>query len=178
MIDEEQQQVTRPPRARLSYALWGAVAAGWLVLDQVSKALAVSRLERQGAVDLGVVALRVIRNPGGAFGIPGVFPGLFVIVTVIVVAVVARALPRTDSRALVFAYGLVTGGALGNVVDRIVRAPGFPSGHVVDFIDLGWWPVFNLADVGICVGAGLIALLAARVERDERAGAPTPAAHR
>jgi signal peptidase II len=150
------------------YTIWVCVAGGWLVADQVTKALAVALLERQAPFGLGVFDLRLIRNPGGAFGIPGAFPGLFVAVTVIVVALVARALPRTDQWPLALAYGLVTGGALGNVVDRIVRAPGFPSGHVVDFIDLRWWPVFNLADVGICVGAGMIVLLLGRAERAER----------
>jgi signal peptidase II len=171
MIDEK-QQVIHPPRARqrrAMYVLWAMVAVGWLVLDQVTKALAVARLENRGAIDLGVLDLRVIRNPGGAFGIPGFFPGLFVIVTVIVVVLVVRALPQTDRRLLLFAYGLVVGGALGNVIDRIVRDPGFPSGHVVDFIDLRWWPVFNVADIGICVGAGLIALLLGKVERERGA---------
>jgi signal peptidase II len=171
MIDEE-QQVINPPQARPSramYVMWATVAAGWLVLDQVTKALAVARLERGGGIDLGVLDLQVIRNPGGAFGIPGFFPGLFVIVTVVVVVLVVRALPQTDRRVLTFAYGLVVGGALGNVIDRIFRAPGFPSGHVVDFIDLRWWPVFNVADIGICVGAGLVAVLLGKVEREERA---------
>ena len=151
------------------YSVWVLVAVGWLLLDQVTKLLAVRALEGRPPIDLGVVDLRLVRNPGGAFGIPGLFPGLFILVTLVVIVLVLRALPHTDRLSLVVAYGLVTGGALGNVVDRIVRDPGFPSGRVVDFIDLGWWPVFNLADSGIVVGALLIALLLANQEHEEPA---------
>lgn len=147
------------------YSVWALIAVGWLLLDQGSKVLAVWALEGRPPIDLGVLDLRLVRNPGGAFGIPGLFPGLFVLVTVIVVVLVLRVLPHTDRPSLVFAYGLVTGGALGNVVDRIARDPGFPTGRVVDFIDFRWWPVFNLADIGIVVGALLIALLVARQEQ-------------
>lgn len=145
------------------------VAAIWVLLDQATKILAVAQLEEPGRiVDLGFIQLNAIRNSGGAFGLPG-FPGLFVIVTVLVLALVGRALPRTDRMSLAIAYGLVTGGALGNVVDRLVRDPGFPTGAVVDFFDLRWWPVFNIADIGIVVGAGCLAILLSREEKDEKA---------
>ncbi len=158
------------PRSRTAVtATAAAVAAVWLALDQVTKALAVALLEVPGrAIDLGVMDLRVIRNPGGAFGFPG-FPGMFVVVSVVVLVLVTRALPRTDHLGLAVAYGLVTGGAVGNLVDRLTRAPGFPSGSVVDFFDLRWWPVFNVADVGIVTGALAIAVLLSRADREERA---------
>jgi signal peptidase II len=152
-----------------THSVWALIAVGWLLLDQGSKALAVRALEGRPPIDLRLLNLRLVRNPGGAFGIPGLFPGLFILVTVVVVVLVLRALPHTDRPSLIFAYGLVAGGALGNVVDRIVRDPGFPSGRVVDFIDLGWWPVFNLADSGIVVGALLIAMLLAKQEHEEPA---------
>ncbi len=169
MASAQQAPAARAPLGRAAYAIWAVVTLAWLFLDQATKLWAVAGLEGRSPIDLGAFDLRVIRNPGGAFGFPGFFPGLFVIVTVIVIALVLRALPKIDRRMLALAYGLVTGGALGNVVDRIVRSPGFPSGHVVDFIDLRWWPVFNFADVGICVGAGLVVLILAKVERDEQA---------
>ncbi|HVM00263.1 MAG TPA: signal peptidase II [Egibacteraceae bacterium] len=155
------------------------VAAIWLLLDQATKVLAVAQLPATGivGVELGFVDLRLVRNPGGAFGIPG-FPGLFLVVTLLVLVLVVRALPRTDRLSLAVVYGLVTGGALGNVTDRLLRDPGFPSGHVVDFIDLGWWPVFNLADVGIVVGAVGIAILLTIVDREERAAEAERAQHR
>ena len=145
-----------------------AVAAIWLLLDQATKALAVETLENTGRViDLGFMDLNVIRNRGGAFGIPGL-PGIFVLVTIVVIGLVVRALPQTDRISLAVAYGLVCGGALGNVMDRLFRAPGFPSGAVVDFFDLRWWPIFNIADIGIVVGAGSIAVLMTLVERDQK----------
>ena len=140
----------------------------WLILDQATKVLVVHTLEAQGRiVDLGFINLNVIRNSGGAFGFPGV-PGLFVVVTIVVLFLVIRALPRTDRLSLAVSYGLVCGGALGNVTDRLFRAPGFPSGAVVDFFDLTWWPIFNIADIGIVVGAMSIALLMTVMEREER----------
>lgn len=143
----------------------------WLLLDQATKVLAVQLLEAQGrVVTLGFLDLNVIRNAGGAFGIPGV-PGLFILVTVVVLVLVGRAVPRTDRLALAVAYGLVCGGALGNVMDRLFRSPGFPSGAVVDFLDLRWWPIFNLADIGIVTGAAGIAMLMTAVEREQRAAA-------
>lgn len=137
------------------------MAAIWLIIDQASKHAAVQALESSGrVVDLGIVDLRVIRNPNAAFSIPAeVIPGLFVIVTIVVIVLVVRAVPHTDHLGLAAAYGLVSGGALGNCMDRILRHPGFPSGHVVDFFDLGWFPVFNVADAGIVLGAVGVALL-------------------
>ena len=141
----------------------------WLILDQATKVLAVHTLESQGRIiELGFIKLNVIRNSGGAFGVRGLVPGMFVIVTVIVLVMVVRALPKTDRLSLAVAYGLVCGGALGNVTDRLFRDPGFPSGAVVDFLDLTWWPIFNLADIGIVVGAMSIALLMTVMEREER----------
>lgn len=142
-------------------------AAIWLVLDQATKGLAVALLSDR-TVDMGFFDFNLVRNPGGAFSIPG-FPGLFVIVTVVVVVLVARAVPRTDRLSLAFAYGWLTGGALGNVTDRIFRDPGFPSGHVVDFFDLRWFPVFNVADIGITCGAVLVVFLMSRIDREQRA---------
>lgn len=163
---------------RLIYATTLGVAVIWLLLDQATKVLAVAQLPATGVVgtSVGPVDLRLVRNPGGAFGIPA-FPALFLVVTILVVVLVARALPRTDRLSLAAVYGLVTGGALGNVTDRLLRPPGFPSGHVVDFFDIGWWPVFNVADIGIVLGAVGIAVLLTIVDREERAAAAARATH-
>lgn len=165
---------------RLVYVVCAVVAGIWVLLDQATKVLAVELLEGRGVVDAGLGGLlewQLVRNPNAAFGIPG-FPGMFVVVAVAVMVLVVRTLPRTDRLSLAFAYGLVTGGVIGNVVDRVLRAPGFPDGAVVDFIKVGWWPRFNLADSGIVVGAVLIVLLLARVDREERGAAKVRAAHR
>jgi signal peptidase II len=175
MSDREPVTTPTPPRralpGRLVYAVCTGVALIWLLLDQATKVIAVETLQGRGVVDAGVGGIlewQLIRNTNAAFGLPG-FTGMFVIVSIVVLVVVARALPRTDRLSLAFAYGLVTGGAMGNLVDRLLREPGFPDGGVVDFIKIGWWPRFNLADIGIVVGAALIVLLMFLVDRDERA---------
>ncbi len=170
------------PRARRRPASPGRVAGVFsvvvtlvVVLDQLAKEYAV-RVLGTAPVDLGWVRLVDVRNANAAFNIPG-FPGLFIAVTVVVVVLVVRALPRTDRTALGLGYGLVTGGALGNCIDRIVRPPGFPSGAVVDIVDLGWFPVFNLADSCITVGALLVAITLTLVDREERAAGRERADH-
>ena len=156
---------------RLVWVVAVGVAGVVVVLDQATKLLAEWHLA-DGPIDLGLLALTLVRNPNAAFGIPG-FTGMFLIVTVVVVALVARMLTRADRLLLAFAYGLVTGGALGNAVDRALREPGFPDGAVVDFIDVGWFPVFNVADSAITVGAvlvlGLVRLRDREEAREERA---------
>jgi signal peptidase II len=81
---------------------------------------------------------------------------LAVIALVVVVFVVGRSIDRT---AIAIALGLVLGGAVGNLADRIFRSPGFGRGAVIDFVDLRWWPVFNLADSAITIGCVLLVLL-------------------
>ena len=110
-----------------------------------------------------MVQLRFTTNPGGAFGLFGSVPGLFVVISVLVVGAVvfaSRDLPSTGSAV---GLGLVLAGALGNLTDRAIRGPGF-SGEVVDFIDVHVWPVFNLADSALVVGAAV--LLIAGIRRD------------
>lgn len=155
----------RPLPDNLRYALCAIVAGIVLVLDQATKLLAVTTLD--GPIDswLPLVEWQLVRNDGAALGIPG-FTGMFLIVTVIVLVLIARALPRADRLSMAVAYGLVVGGALGNAGDRLFR----PRGAVVDFIDIGFWPTFNLADTGIVLGAGLIVVLVLRAEREARHG--------
>lgn len=157
-----------PPRralpGRLIWVVALAVAGVVVVLDQATKLLAEWHLA-DGPIDLGLVDLTLVRNPNAAFGIPG-FTGMFLIVTVVVVALVARMLVTADRLSLAFAYGLVTGGALGNALDRALRDPGFPDGAVVDFINLGWFPVFNVADSAISVGAVLVIALLLLSDRE------------
>lgn len=161
----------RPLPGRLAYIVTSGVAGIWLLLDQATKVIAVQTLSGRGAVDAGLGGLvewQLVRNVNAAFNIPG-FTGMFVLVSIVVIALVVRALRRTDRLALAFAYGLVAGGALGNLVDRVFREPGFPNGAVVDFIKIGWWPTFNIADTGIVTGAVLIVILLFLVDREERA---------
>jgi signal peptidase II len=131
----------------------------------VTKVLAEELLQGRPPVEVipAVVQLRFTTNPGGAFGLFGSAPALFVAISVLVVGTVlfaSRDLPSTGSAV---GLGLVLAGALGNLTDRAIRGPGF-SGEVVDFIDFHVWPVFNLADTALVVGA--VVLLIAGIRRD------------
>jgi signal peptidase II len=132
-------------------------AVGAYGLDRVTKVWAESALPGS-PVDLvpGVLTLRFTENSGGAFSIGQSAPWFFVGVSTIVSIVIVATAFRHRGRLVPFALGLVLGGALGNLTDRALRAPGL-RGHVVDFIDLHLWPVFNLADTAIVVGAILLA---------------------
>ena len=168
--------VVRVPRralpGRLVWVVWAAVAIAVLVCDQATKAIAVAELSDR-IIDLGFMDLRLVRNPNAAFGIPG-FSGMFPIVAIVVVTMIVRALPDTDRLSLAAGYGLLTGGALGNAIDRVARHPGLPNGHVVDFFDLRWFPVFNIADSAIVCGAIALGLLLMLAEREERRLAEAP----
>jgi signal peptidase II len=132
------------------------VAAVVLGLDALTKQWAMSALA-DGPVDLfGSVRLNLIRNKAGAFGLGGAFvPFLAVAALGLVLFMVTRG-SATHRLPMAIALGLVLGGAFGNVADRIFRSPGFLQGAVVDFVDVGFWPVFNLADSAITVGCGLL----------------------
>ena len=149
-------------------------AIGAYGLDRVTKVWAEGALPGS-PIDVlpGAVTLRFTENSGGAFSIGQSAPWFFVGVTVIVSAAIVVTAFRHTERVVAFALGLVLGGALGNLTDRVLRAPGF-RGHVVDFIDLHVWPVFNLADSAIVIGALLLAWTGVR-DREPSNGA-VPAA--
>ncbi len=146
-------------RPRRSLAL--AVAVGWLLLDLVTKRLAVSSLVPGQPVQVlgDVVRFDLIRNPGSAFSLATGYTAVLSLVAVTVVVVVVRISARLRSTVWALAFGLLLGGALGNLTDRLFRAPGPLRGHVVDFIALPHWPVFNVADIGISSAAALIVVL-------------------
>ena len=141
-----------------------SVAAAVLLADVVSKTIAVRELSDREPVSLlgGLLTLRLVRNPGAAFGIAQGMTILFTVVAVGVVVVILRLSRRLSNAAWAVALGLVLGGAVGNLVDRVFREPGPGRGHVVDFLELPHWPVFNLADSAIVGAAGLMVLLTAR----------------
>ena len=133
-----------------------AVAAGVLVLDALTKQWATTALAERPIHLFGSVRLALVHNKAGAFGLGGAFvPFLAVAALVFVVAMVAFG-TASARFSLAVALGLVLGGAFGNVLDRVFRSPGFLRGAVVDFVDLGFWPVFNLADSAITCGCILL----------------------
>jgi signal peptidase II len=150
------------PRAALA-----VTAASTLAADQLTKAVALSTL-REGssvrAVD-GVLHWTLQRNPGAAFGIFQRVPVLFTVLAILVSIVIVAAARRTRDRWHGIALGLVLGGALGNLADRLFRPPGPFRGRVIDFVDLRVWPTFNLADAAIVAGAVLLVILGMRSER-------------
>jgi signal peptidase II len=167
---------TRPPASSAEATPRPTAAAvGWIIvataavvvlLDQASKAWAVSALD-DGAIDLvGSLRLNLTFNSGTAFSLGEGRGGLISLLGLVVVVVLVRSVLRTGGRLAAVCAGLVAGGAIGNLIDRIARAgAGGPlGGHVVDFVDLQWWPVFNVADMGIVVGALLLAFLSFREE--------------
>ena len=145
---------------RLSWALALAVAAVAIASDQISKTWALEQLAGRDPVHVvGSLQLALSFNSGVAFSL-GEGSGLAVVpialAVVLVVVFVARSL---TGRLAAASVGLVVGGAVGNLVDRLLRSH---DGAVVDFIDLQWWPVFNVADAAIVVGGILLALASMR----------------
>jgi signal peptidase II len=135
-----------------------------LTADRVTKVLAERSLQH-GPIEVipGVLDLRYTTNPGGAFGLFGGIPWLFASISVAVIVAIVIASRRLPATSSAVGLGLVLGGAIGNMIDRAIRGPAF-SGEVVDFIDLQVWPIFNLADSAIMIGAGT--LLIAGLRRD------------
>lgn len=144
--------------AFLRYTQLLGLAVIVIAVDQASKALVVHSLSHGRVISLlgGIVQLDYTLNSGAAFGILRTRGLIFILVAVIVSVAIVVSYRRvvTSPQLVRIALGLILGGALGNLIDRV------RLGHVVDFIDLGWWPVFNLADSSIVVGVALLALFA------------------
>lgn len=142
--------------ARLAAWLY-AIAGITYLLDRATKIWAERELATRPPIQIlsGVLQLNYTTNSGGAFSIGGSAPWLFAGASVVVIAFIVVASFRIARPAFAVALGLVLGGALGNLTDRAVRGPGL-SGRVVDFIDLHVWPVFNVADSAIVLGAAIL----------------------
>jgi signal peptidase II len=144
--------------------LFAALAAVVYALDLATKTLAVAQLEGREPVSLlgGLLTLRLTRNPGAAFSLGTGYTVALTVVAIGVVVVVVRLSSRLRSAGWAVALGLLLGGACGNLTDRLVRAPGPMRGHVVDFLELPHWPVFNVADSAIVAAAALVVLQSLR----------------
>ncbi|MBA2477126.1 MAG: signal peptidase II [Actinomycetota bacterium] len=150
-----------PTAGRFRIRLVLALAAALVLVDQVTKVVAVSALTDRAPIELlgGVLTLRLVRNAGAAFGLAAGFTVVLTVVAVLVSVVIVRVARRLTSRAWAIALGLLLGGAIGNLIDRLFRPPGPLEGHVVDFLELPNWPVFNVADSSIvCAGALMVVL--------------------
>ena len=156
------------PRPR-RVVLFGVVAACALAADAISKILVVDHLPEPKHVRLlgGALYLDQARNSGAAFSVGTGFTLVLSVIAVAVVVLILRQALKLRSVGWAVSLGLILGGALGNLVDRVFRHPGFGRGHVVDWIsvfgpDGERWPIFNLADSAVVCGAILAAILALR----------------
>ncbi len=153
-----------PVARRLIWTTALTIAAVGYALDQVTKYLAITYLDPADPPVLlgGLLTLQLIFNPGAAFSMgEGFTVGLTVIAAAALVFVLAWLLPRTRHRGWSVALGLLLAGILGNLTDRLVRPPGFAHGHVVDFLQLPYFAIFNVADMCITFAAVAIIWLVA-----------------
>lgn len=143
------------PAVKRAWLMAGLLAALVLVLDQVAKAIVEDQIVIGEQIEvLGPLEFTLAHNRGVAFGIAGGAGAPLVLVTLFALGVVLFLFSRTPTRPWMWlAVGLLVGGALGNLVDRV------RLGHVTDFIDLPPWPPFNLADVAITFGVILLVIL-------------------
>ena len=145
-------------RPQYSRVLWLTAWTIWL-FDYATKAWALNTFNAQPRQILGTwLQFTLVKNSGAAFNLAAGFTFAFTLLAVIVVAVIVRYSQRITSRGWLTCAGLLLGGVLGNLSDRIFREPGFFIGHVVDWIQIPQWPVFNLADAAITTAA-LIAVI-------------------
>lgn len=144
-------------RVRTSWIGSGA-AILVLVLDVLTKGWAVSALSDGHDIHIiWTLHFALTHNEGMAFS-TGTNVGPFIgMLAIVVIAILLLTMRKQGNVVSVIATGCIIGGALGNVVDRVFRGSGFMGGAVVDFIDLRWWPVFNVADIGIVCGAIAVA---------------------
>ena len=151
---------TRPRRVGL---LLG-VAAFVLAADVISKAIVVARMADHPPIRLlgGLLTITLTRNGGAAFSIGTSMTIVFTAIALGVIVYILRTARNLRSIGWAITLGLLLGGATGNLLDRIFRAPGLFQGHVVDWIELPHWPVFNLADSSIVCAGVLVVLLALR----------------
>jgi signal peptidase II len=154
----------RPVGNRRLVRLTFGIAALVVVLDQVTKLLAIRYLEGQDPIELlgGLVTLTFLRNPGAAFSIGTGYTFIFTAIAITVAVVIVRSSRKLGSVGWAVAFGGLLGGAIGNLLDRLFREPGFFQGHVVDWITFPNFAVFNLADSAIVCSAVLMVLLALR----------------
>ncbi len=150
------------PPARRRVGVLVAVAAAVYAADVISKVIVVATLTENVPVRVAGSLLRLdyLRNPGAAFSLgAGGYTIVFTLIAAAVIVAIVRMARTLASSRWAIALGLLLGGALGNLTDRIFRGPGPLRGWVVDFIQLPHWPVFNVADSAICCGGALMVLL-------------------
>lgn len=175
MTDEPSTPTPTHKGPRLIWVTLG-VALLVILIDQLTKAWALAVLQPRLASGEGPIEvvgqwfrLTFVENTGAGFGIGAGFTWLFALIAAVVAIVIIRTATRLGSMPWAIALGGLLGGAVGNLIDRLVRAPGFGEeyagpgqGYVVDFFQLPYWPVFNVADMAIVGSAILMVILTVR----------------
>ncbi|MER7048232.1 MULTISPECIES: signal peptidase II [Streptomyces] len=158
---EEAAAPAEQPRGRRRIAVLLSVAVVAYLTDLVTKMIVVAKLEHHPPIEIIGEWLRfeAVRNAGAAFGIGEAFTAIFTAIAAAVIVVIIRLARKLYSLPWAVALGLLLGGALGNLTDRIFRAPEAFKGAVVDFIAPAHFAVFNLADTAIVCGGVLIVIL-------------------
>lgn len=162
-----EQPADRPAHAPWRTVLLIAISLAVVAVDLVTKILVVATIAPGENIRIlgGLVYLTNIRNPGAAFSMATSMTWVLAVIALAVVAFIIRMAPKLRSTPWAVCLGLVLGGALGNLIDRIFRAPGVLRGHVVDFVSLfgpnaEHFPAFNAADSAISVGGVILVALA------------------
>jgi signal peptidase II len=152
------------PDGRTARLAWWAllIAVLTLLADQATKLWALRSLTPGDSIEIvgDLLRLTLIRNAGAAFSIGNQATWLLTLVSVVILVVILRSIRRLGHWGWTICLGLLLGGAVGNLIDRLFREPGVGRGHVIDFIDYGGLFVGNVADIAIVVAAGTMAALA------------------
>jgi signal peptidase II len=152
-----------------------AIAAAVVLVDQLTKEWALDALADEPIDVVWTLRFNLAFNKGMAFSQgSGLGPIIGVVALCVIVALLVS-VGRSSSRLYPLAVGLITGGAVGNLLDRLFREPGWLRGAVVDFIDVQWWPIFNVADIAVTVGGALLIL--STLHPQEPSAEPSPAAN-
>jgi len=154
-----------PARARLRFGVLALVlglAVGILAVDQIAKRFVVGNLQEGVSVPVigELVQFHFVRNPGAAFSLGIGATWIFAIIALAVAVVIVVFARRIRSLAWATVLGMLLGGTIGNLADRLFREPGFGQGHVIDFIQLWGFPaIFNVADIAITFSVVLLVIL-------------------
>ena len=161
VTDETGEPAAAPAAPRRRIPLLLTVAAVVLALDLVTKVIAVHLLTPNEPVSIigDTVTWTLVRNPGAAFSMATGYTWVLTLIASGVVVGIIWMGRRLVSPWWAVGLGMILGGALGNLVDRFFRSPGFMRGYVIDFLSIGWWPVFNVADPCVVGGAALLVVL-------------------
>ncbi len=156
------------PSTRLPLVL--GIAGGVVVVDQLTKTWAISALADGPIHLIGTLRLALVHNTAGAFGLGGGLVPLLALAALGVVVYLIASGAAAGRLPVAVAMGMLLGGAIGNLADRVFRAPGLLRGAVIDFVDLQFWPVFNVADMGITCGCVMLLLWAGRPSGERPSG--------